>query len=211
MITSWKDMPLGVYAQVLDINGLHISEDEKIIKITALLAGMKEEELMTMPLVDSKELIAQTHFLYEKPKTHRARRSYKLGKKDYILMRDIYDMTTAQYINYQAIVEQPIEKSISNLMAIVLIPEGTKYGDTNENDVIDDINNYLSVEDALSVADFFTRSFEKSIKRMLRYSDGMMTAAMITAKKEDKEMIKAARTELRLVAEALRSAFGWSW
>lgn len=204
-------MPLGVFSQVYDINGLHISEEEKIIKITALLAGMKEEELMTMPLVDSKELIAQTHFMYEEPKRHHVRRRYKLGDRTYTLMRDTSEMTTAQYINYQAIVGRPVNEILPNLMAIVLVPEGEKYGDSNENDIIDDILNHLSIEDALSVADFFTRSFEKSMRRMLRYSDGIMKAALLTAKKEDKEKIRAMALELKLVTDALRSEYGFRW
>ena len=211
MITSWKEMPISVFQKVWDIQSLHISEDEKIMKITALLAGIPEEEFLSLPLCDAREYIAQTHFMYEEPKPHRPNRVYKIGHRFYRMMKNVDELTTAQYINYQAIVGRPVREIIADLMAIVLVPEGKVYGEVPHQEVVEEIREGMNIEDALSVADFFTRLFERSMRRMLRYSDGLMTAAVLTAPKEERERMRASRLALRLATDALRSEFGFRW
>ena len=209
MITSWKTLSIGEFQKIWDVQQLHISEDEKIVKITAILAGMEEDEFMSMPLIDSRELIAQAGFLYTEPKTHRVSRTYKIGKRLYRLMRNAEELTTAQYINYQAIVGRPINEIIADLMAIVLVPEGKKYGEINTDEVVEEIRDGLNIEDALSIANFFTKSFERSMRRTLLFSDGMLKAAEMMGPKETREQMKALRLELKLIREALRSEYGY--
>jgi len=211
MITSWREMPISVFQKIWDIQSLHITEDEKIMKITALLAGIPEEEFLAMPLIDAREYIAQTHFMYTEPHTHRPNKVYNIGHHRYRLMRSVEGMTTAQYINYQAIVGRPVNEIIADLMAIVLVPDGKTYGDYSTEEVVEELRENLNIEDALSIANFFIHSFEKSMRRMLRFSDGMMMAAKIMAKKEEREMMAALQLEMKLVTDALRSEFGFRW
>lgn len=202
-------MPISVFQKIWDIQSLHISEDEKVMKITAVLAGIPEEEFLALPLVDARAYIAQTGFMYTEPHTHHTNKFYVIGHHRYRLMRNVEGMTTAQYINYQAIVGRPVNEIIADLMAIVLVPDGKTYGDYSTEEVVEEIRENLNIEDALSIANFFIRSFEKSMKRMLRFSDGVMMAAKITANKEQREMIAALQLEMKLVTDALRSEFGF--
>jgi hypothetical protein len=96
-------------------------------------------------------------------------------------------------------------------MGIVLVPEGKVFGDYLMEEVVEEIRENLNIEDALSIADFFTKSFERLMRRTLLFSDGMLAAAMITSRKEQREMLKAMRLELKLVTDALRSEFGYRW
>lgn len=211
MIESWKEMPIAVFQKVWDIEQLHITEDEKIIKIAALLAGIPEGEFLAMPMDEARGYIAKTHFMYEKPKVRRVSRRYRIGSRNYHLMRNVEELTTAQYINYQGLVGRPINEIIADLMGIVLVPEGKVFGDYLMDEVVEEIRENLNIEDALSIADFFTKSFERLMRRTLLFSDGMLAAAMITSRKEQREMLKAMRLELKLVTDALRSEFGYRW
>lgn len=203
-------MPISVFQKIWDIQSLHITEDEKIMKITALLAGIPEEEFFALPLVDARAFVSQTGFMYTEPHTsRRPNKVYNIGQHRYRLMRNVEEMTTAQYINYQAIVGRPVNEIIADLMAIVLVPDGKTYGDYSTEEVVEEIRDNLNIEDALSIANFFIRSFEKSMRRMLRFSDGMMMAAKIMANKEQKEMMTALQLEMKLVTDALRSEFGF--
>lgn len=211
MITSWSEMPIEVFQKVWDIQCLHTTEDEKIMKITALLAGIPEEEFLALPLVDAREYISKTHFMYEEPKVHRVRRYYHIGKTKYRLMRNADEMTAAQYINYQAIVGRPVKDIIADLMAIVLVPDGKVYGDYDSYEVTEELRSNLNIEDALSIADFFIKSFERSMRRTLLFSDAMLVAAAMKVDKEQREALRAMRMELRLVTDALRSEYGFRW
>lgn len=211
MITSWKEMSIGTFQRMYDINGLHIDNTEKTFRITALLAGIDYDDFISMPLSDSRKLIEETNFLMAEPKRVRTRSTYRIGKRNYRLMKNMDEMSVAQYINYQAIATRPIQQTLPELMSLVLIPEGEKYGDSDMEEIVDEIREHLNIEDALSVAGFFTKSLERLIRRTLRRLDMMMAAARIMAKKEEKEAMTALQTEMSLITEALRSEFGFHW
>lgn len=205
-------MSIKVLQQMDDINSLHISDEEKTFKATALLAGMDYEEFLLLPLDDARELVAKTAFVREEPKKVRTRSEYKIGRRNYTLFRNMMQITTSQYIDYQALLGQNIALHLPELMAICLVPKGHKYGDGYDMDeVVEEIREHLNVEDALSVADFFIKQSSKSIRRMIRRSEVLMLWARMTAKKEDREFLKAVAMEMRLANDALLSEFGCSW
>ena len=208
MITSWKELPIGLFQEIVGINRLQISDDEKTFMCTALLNGMDYDEFLSLPLAEATELIEKASFIYSEPKKVKVRRKYEIGGMVFKMMRNVNDMTAAQYINYQAIVNRPTSEIITNLMAIVLVPDGKVYGDYNEEDIIEILRENLNVEDALAIADFFINSFERLIRRTLRNSDAVMITAEIVSPKEAREMIKALRLEVRLIMEELRLEFG---
>lgn len=212
MITSWKDMPIRVLEQINDIDGLHCSDDEKTFKATALLAGMDYDDFLNLPLDDARELVAKTSFVQEQPRKVRTRSEYRIGRRTYCLFRNIMQLTTSQYIDYQALLGQDISLHLPELMAIVLVPKGHKYGDGYDTEaVIEEIRNNMGVEDALSVADFFTRRCYKSMRRMIRRSEAAMWIAKMRAPKDEREAMEAMQTALRLVDSELLSEFGCHW
>ena len=210
MITSWKEMPIGVFMKINEINKSDYSDDDKLFRIAAMLSGMDYEEFITLPLNESRDIIAKAGFMYEEPKAGKMKKTYVIGSRTYRVMRNMDDMTTAQYLNYQSIADKPVDDTMADLMAIVLIPEGKTYGDYDMQEATEEIKTYFNIEDALSVADFFTRLFERSIRRMQRYSDILLTAMewkvrMECKNKEEKETVK---TAMQLVRDELHSMYG---
>lgn len=210
MITSWKEMPIGVFMKINEINKSDYSDDDKLFRIAAMLSGMDYEEFITLPLNESRDIIAQAGFMYEEPKAGKMKKTYVIGSRTYRVMRNMDDMTTAQYLNYQSIADKPVDDTMADLMAIVLIPEGKTYGDYDMQEVTEEIKTYFNIEDALSVADFFTRLFERSIRRMQRYSDILLTAMEWKVRMEckNKEQRETVKTAMQLVRDELHSMYG---
>lgn len=212
MIRSWSEMPIGMLQEINDIDGLHISDDEKTFRVTALLAGIDYDEFMDLPLAESTELVSETGWVRVEPRKVKARKEYQIGGRTYKLSKDIMGVTTAQYIDFQALVQMGVQMHLPELMSIVLIPKGHTYGNGyDKNEVVEEIRDHFNVEDALSVADFFIGRSDRLMRRMLRRLDAMMTVSRIMASKEEKEAMRAMELEMKLANDALRSGFGYRW
>ena len=211
MITSWKEMPIGVFMKISEVNKSDYNDDDKLFHIAALLSDMDYEEFISMPLNESRDIIAKAAFMYNEPKASKMKKTYVIGSRTYRVMRNMDDMTTAQYLNYQSIAERPVDETMADLMAIVLIPEGKTYGDYDMQEVTEEIRDHFNIEDALSVADFFTRLFEKSMRRMRRYSDILLTAMEWKVRMEckDKEQKEAVKTAMALLRDEILSTSGY--
>lgn len=208
MIRSWKDMPIGVLEQMGEINRLHISNEEKDFHVGALMAGMDYDDFMNMPLSESTEIMANLAFLYEQPKRRKVQKRYHIGTRDYYLNKTD-DITVAQYLDYQQLYSMGIADHLADLMSIVLIPVGHKYGDGyDKEEITEEIRNNFNVEDASSVSDFFIRRFAKSIRRTSILLEAAATTARIMAKKENKEQMRALEIMVKSITKEFRSVFG---
>ena len=204
-------MPIGVFMKISEVNKSDYNDDDKLFHIAALLSDMDYEEFISMPLNESRDIIAKAAFMYNEPKASKMKKTYVIGSRTYRVMRNMDDMTTAQYLNYQSIAERPVDETMADLMAIVLIPEGKTYGDYDMQEVTEEIRDHFNIEDALSVADFFTRLFEKSMRRMRRYSDILLTAMEWKVRMEckDKEQKEAVKTAMALLRDEILSTSGY--
>ena len=213
MINNWSEMPLGVLIQMADIDKLPVSDEEKTFMATSLLAGMDYKKFMDLPIPEARELVAKTDWVRTTPAKKKVQKEYKIGSRTYRLFKDIMGITTAQYIDYQAIITQGVDVNLAELMAIILIPEGCKYNDGyDKEEIVDEIRNYMNVEDALSVADFFTTKFAKLTKRTTLRLEAELTAQRILARKENKEKLRAMEIQTKLVGEEVRRYMcGYHW
>ena len=208
MITSWKEMPIAVIEQIGEINRLHISNEEKDFQVAALLAGMDYDEFMNMPLSESTEIMRNIGFMYERPKKVKVKKEYHIGTRDYYLNKEM-DMTVAQYIDYQQLFSLGLTDHIAELMALVLIPKGHTYNTGyDKEEITEEIRNCFNVEDASSVSDFFIRRFAKSIRRTSILLEAAAVAARITARKENKDQMRALETQVKAITREFRSVFG---
>ena len=106
MITKWSEMPLGVLMQLNDINKLPVSDEEKTFMAASLLAGIDYKEFMDLPIPEAREIVAQTDWVRTPPERKKVQKEYKIGTRTYRLFKDVMNITTAQYIDYQGIITQ---------------------------------------------------------------------------------------------------------
>ena len=202
MISSWQEMKIKHLIQLREIGLLHKGDDEKNMMVGALLAGIDYEKLLNMRLDATKEIMDNTSFLLEKPKPSKARNKYIINGKDYHLLKNVDDLTVAQYIDFQQLYNDGFEAHPREMLSIFLVPKGHKYNDGyDKQEVIEDMGE-LGVEEALGIVDFFMKRCAKSTKRMMAYSLATIKVLKILHPKE-KERLKATELELNLIQEYL--------
>ena len=150
-----------------------------------------------------------TEFLFTKPEPKKARNKYVINGRTYKLFKGNEEMTVAQYIDWQAIQADGFDKRPGEMLAIVLVPDKHQYNDGYDKDQqIEDMLD-MSVTDALGVCDFFTKRLSKSINLILTALKIRMKWMRITARKEDREMMKALEIQMRLYLDQLNRIYGW--
>ena len=155
-------MPLGVYKK---ITALDPKDEEGNLKLLALLEGVTYNDILNAPIAEVKQKIQKLDFLNKKPKKHLVKLKYRLGDKTYCFDCTAKSITTAQFIDFG----NTKKEDITGALSIFLIPEGHRYNEGYElEDSKLDIDNYLSVEEALSICDFFTTLSELYVRRILR-------------------------------------------
>lgn len=203
-VKSWADMNVGQLIQVRVINKDIKDDETKVMTIAGMLVGKSYREMMDMPLAETRRLIANTAFLYTKPNKVKMKARYELNGTTYIPLKKMEEMTTAQYIDYQAISKESAER-VAEFLAIFMIPEGHKYNDGYDMEkVVNDVLEYLSAEEALSIADFFTKRCVRLIRRTLFLMEAKMKTMKLMGPKKVKEQAK----EAEKVIAALRRMYG---
>lgn len=187
-IKSWSELPVGKLMEIRAANEID-DEDTKILTIAGILADKTFREMLELPINETTELIRNTRFLYEEPKRKKISSVYHLNGTDYKIIKKVNDITTAQFIDYQAIAKESGER-IAEFLSIFFVPVGCKYNDGNydREKVVDDISSYLSAEEALGIANFFTVRCVRLIKRTLFLLEVKMR--MLSWRKETRPMAK---------------------
>lgn len=194
---EWKDIDLKTFVEVYKITtNVFLPEDDKTLRIAALLNGMTFEEFTELPIPKATELVAQINFLYDRPKPEKIRREYLLNGTKYCPFRDFSEMTLAQYVDYQAVITEKFEEHLIDLMYILLIPKGHNYNDGYDKETaMEDIGS-LSVTEALGLADFFLKKYRRLLRRTLLYSKANLWLAKRKATAEEKETMKVMDNQL---------------
>lgn len=168
---KWEDVSLGQYAQVYNILiEENIPDDEKVCLITQELFNIN---VLSSPLNEVRDKITTVKNLLNTPieGNNVVNDVYILNNKRYILTNDLSKITTAQYIDYMNYINSGVDiNTYNNFLAIFFIPEGHEYNDGyNLNEVKNNIDNYLSIVDATSIAGFFLGYAKRLLKIFQRF------------------------------------------
>ena len=198
-IDNYRDLPLGVYAEIIKANDIP-DEVERQVKVISLLTGLTERELLNLPLVDYSDLAVKSNFL-TKPIARIARPNtkYRCGKFTLIPTADLRKITAAQYIDFQTFAPDG-EKKMVEILSCFLLPEGMRYNDGYDIiEVQNAIREDLSVQDAVFLSAFFLRKYAALIK-------ATQTSLVKTMRKErNKEKRMRMEMELQRMREAVDS------
>ena len=112
-------------------------------------------------------------------------------------------LTAGQYIDFQTYTKAGHEDHIVEILSVVLVPKGHRYGDGYEfADVQAAIRQHLCVSDALAVLAFFFVALKDLIGSSLTYSRTLAKRLKGKAAKEMLERIAAAEATLSTTAGA---------
>ena len=132
--------------------------------------------------------------------------SIKIDGKEYVVLEKVEDMTAGQYIDYETYLQQNDIKMLPYILTCLIIPKGEKYGESDTSNEL----MQLSVEEALSIADFFMKRSRSLIRGTLLSLEWMMKKK---AKKMKDETMKAemdkAVKEIHLLQSTIKNGDGF--
>ena len=193
MIKSYSELPINRY---LDIKAL-VEEDlepmDMQVKLLSILDGRSENELLNMGFQDFHALVQDSAFLMDQPvPSKKVPSKIIINKHTYEIKKDVSKFTTAQYIDFQTLTaKEDRDKYLAYIMACFLVPVGKRYNDGYDiGEVVQEIGEYLSIQDAINVSFFFQQKYLNSIndtliylvfktKRMLRKTKDEKTRAQL--------------------------------
>ena len=197
---NWTDISLRQYNDVKDVFlNPEFSEEDRIILLINILFGVDALKLKTTEL---NGYVNQLKFLSTNPPKMKLKDKYKLGNTWYILKKDLKDFKVCQWIDFQNFLKNGSDTdNFANLLSVFFLPEGEKeYGENyNIEDVRNDINNFLSIADANSIASFFLTYHKASFLLFLKSTKRKIMKTPLE-KKEKKKIKKEMR---KLIWQAL--------
>ena len=186
---NWTDVSLRQYNDIKQIYlEPNYSDEDRIILLINILFGV---DALKLKATELNGYVNQLKFLSTNPPKMKLKDKYKLGENYYILKRNLKDFTVAQWIDFQNFLKNGADTdNYNNLLSVFFIPEDEEeYGENyNVEQVRNDINNYLSIPDATSIASFFLTYQKASLIASLLSTRKKVLKTSIT--KEQKRKVK---------------------
>ena len=187
---NWNDISIKQYN---DIKNLYLdtdlSDEDRLILQINILFGVDALKLKTNEL---HKYINDMKFLGSKIPKMKIKKEYQLGNNVYTLKKELKDVTVAQWIDWQNFLKDGGGDSdnYANLLSVFFFPKGeTEYGDGYDiEQVRQDINNHLSIAEAMSISSFFLLYRKISLLLFLLYTRRETLKAPLT--KVEKKKVK---------------------
>ena len=190
---NWTDVSLRQYNNIKQIFlEPDYSEEDRVILLINILFGIDALKLKTTEI---NKYINDLKFLNTTPPKMKIRDKYKLGENWYILKRNLKDFSVAQWIDFQNFLKSGSDTdNFPNLLSVFFFPENqTEYAEGYEiEQVRQDINNYLSIADANSIASFFL-TYQKILSIVFLKSTKRKIMKTPLEKKEKRKIKKEMR------------------
>ena len=186
---NWNDISIKQYNDIKNLYlDTELSDEDRLILQINILFGVDALKLKTSEL---HKYINEMKFLGSKIPKMKIKKEYKLGGNVYTLKKELKDVTVAQWIDWQNFLKDGSDTdNYANLLSVFFFPKGeTEYGDGYDiEQVRQDINNHLSIAEAMSIASFFLLYRKMSLLLFLIYTKKQILKTPLT--KEQKKKMK---------------------
>ena len=191
---NWTDISIKQYNEIKDLYlDTELSDEDRLILQINILFGVDALKLKTTELY---KYVNEMKFLATKPPKMKLKKEYQLGNNVYILRKDLRNLTVAQWLDWQNFLKDggSDTNNYPNLLSIFFFPKDVdEYGDGYDiEQVRSDINNHLSIAEAMSIASFFLLYQKKLLLLFLLYTRKETLKAPLT-----KEQRKKVKKEMR--------------
>lgn len=194
MIVSWEQITLDIMNKISRID-TKLSESEKTFIIVSILSGKSVEELKSMPITEYRKLSVLAEFLNESPEPEYPNSQIVLNNTTYNITTLVKDMTAAQFLDYQMLMEHYSQEpdklqNTEKLLGCFFVPDGHAYNDGYSIDNVQtDIYRYLSITKILGYMRFFIIQWRAYTTATLKYLRRNLTKDK-TLTKEQRKTIK---------------------
>ena len=187
---NWTELSLKKYNEIKDLYlDPDLSDEDRLLYQIRILFDVDPLKLKTNEL---RNYIDKMKFLGEKVPKVKLKSTYKLGENVYVLKKDLRNLTVAQWIDWQNFLKDGggDTDNYANLLSVFFFPKGEdEYGDGYDiEQVRQDINNHLSIAEAMSISSFFLLWRKVSLLRSLLYTRKEVLKTPLT--KEQKKKVK---------------------
>ena len=172
IIDNYNRLTLGKYMEIQEVSRNESLEDiDRQVQILSILTGVAEDEILHLPIVEYKELVAKSAFLNpENINYHPIAKRYLVGGFELIPVKDFRKIETCQYIDFQTYAPD-LDRYLVEFLSVILVPKGKRYNDGYDIlEVQKAIREEMSVADGVSIAGFFLTWCRRSIQDFLNYS-----------------------------------------
>lgn len=208
MITSYEQMPVGVYERIMAaLEDSGASDNDKQLELLSALTGLSVDAIWDEPLEDLQAQNAAASFVLVHPVPHQVRDTYTLGGVQYRATLRQGKITAGQFIDWNEIAAQKDGGGRwAQLLSVILVPEGKTYGNGYDiEEVQEAIRNELCVLDAIALRAFFLTLCAASVTDTLPSLEKMMKE-MKMPRARRRTIRRAMRAQARLLR---RGGAGW--
>ena len=205
MITSYEQMPVGVYERIMAaLEDSGASDNDKQLELLSALTGLSVDALLDEPLGDFAQQNEAAAFVLVYPQPHAVREAYTLRGVRYLPTLKRERMTAGQFIDWNEIAGQKDGgRRWSQLLSVVLVPEGKTYGSGYDiGEVQEAIAAELCVLDAVALRAFSLTLCAASLTDTLPSLERMMSKT--GSRRERRQM----RRQMRRAAADLQTSGG---
>lgn len=197
---SWDNITISQYKRMLKLD----KDDDYAFNLIAVFENSELNEIMNKPIAETLECAAALNkFISKTPHSKPVKTHYELNGKRYNVSLNPADINTAQYFDFLNSPKE-IPDNLAQLLAVFIIPEGKTYNtDYDIESAVYDIEQYMGIQEALGVCDFFTQLYRVYTKKVLKKTK----KALIQAKKAGvpMEKIQEAQEKLNQYYQAIKS------
>lgn len=198
---NWTDVTLGQFNQIKDfLLDAENTEEDRILYEIQVLFNINPYKIKVDEL---KKYINELKFLSQPLPRMKVVDKYRLGDTTYILKKNLQDFTVAQWIDYQTFLRDGGSETdnYQNILSVFFFPEGSKeYNEGYDiNKVRKDINDNLSIADAMSIAAFFLKCHKALLIRFLLYTRKKTLKAPLKIKERMKIRREYRRAIIRIL------------
>lgn len=200
-IDNYRDLPLGVYRDIIAANDIP-DEVDRQVAVIALLTGRSQRDILNLPIADYTALAGKAAFLTSPPdKLPRVADAYRVGGFTLIPSKDLRKVTAAQYIDFQSLATKG-DAALPEILSCFLIPEGCKYGDGYDVTEVHAAVLEMPVSDVLALSAFFLKRYAGliratriSLERMRKRERNPKRRAMLEARMRELKAVTASLTD----------------
>ena len=191
--TSWNEVTLKQFDKILEIsNNKDLTIAEREIRLIATLTNTDISVIQNLDAPSFQNISNNLSFLNTKPEKRVPVDSFVLNGKDYHADLAPVNWTAGQFLDYKVLAGEDIDKKAARLIACFVYPEGAAYNDGSYDveDVVNDINDYMTVSEVTGFTDFFMLQYVAYAKALLAYSERKIKRSKAISKQDKKKILE---------------------
>ena len=200
--TNWSEVTLEQFDKIIEIsNNKDLTTAEREIRLVAVLTKMSVTEVESLDAPTFQMITDKLIFLNTKPDKVIPVESFVINGKDYHADIAPRSWTAGQFLDYKVLAGEDIDKKAARLLACFIYPEGAAYNDGSYDveDVVNDINEYMTVSEVTGFTDFFMLQYAAYARALLAYSERKIKRLKGISKQDKKKLLEQMRKQRDLI------------